>query len=83
MLLLRRLLTYAVRRVVSDPRVQAKAAELYAAKVKPRVEAALRDTKANLDFAKSELRDVASETDPLKNPREFVAKAKTRLLGGD
>ena len=83
MLVLRRLLAYAARRAASDPRVQAKAAELYAAKVKPRVEAAWRNTKANLDFAKSELRDVASETDPLRNPREFLSKAKTRLLGRD
>ena len=83
MLVLRRLLAYAARRVASDPRVRAKAAEVYAAKVKPRVETAWRNTKANLDFATSELRDVASETDPLKNPKEFLSKAKTRLLGRD
>jgi hypothetical protein len=83
MLILRRLLAYAARRVASDPRVQAKAAELYEAEVKPRAEAAWRNTKANLDFAKSELRDVAGETDPLKNPKEFMSKAKKRLLDRD
>lgn len=83
MLVLRRLLAYAARRVASDPRVQAKAAELYETKLKPRAEAVWRNTKANIEFAKSELRDVASQTDPLKNPREFISKAKTRLLGRD
>jgi hypothetical protein len=83
MLTLRRLLAYAARRVASDPRVQAKAAAVYETEVKPRAKAAWRNTKANLDFAKSELRDVAGEADPLKNPREFVTKAKKRLLDRD
>lgn len=78
--ILRRLLAYAARRAASDPRARAKAAELYEAEIKPRGEAAWRNTKANLDFAKSELREVARETDPRKRPLEYMAKAKKRLF---
>jgi hypothetical protein len=83
MLILRRLLAHAARRAAADPRVQAKAAEMYEGKVKPRADVAWRNTKANLDFAKAELRDLADETDPLKNPTKFLSKAKKRLFGRD
>jgi hypothetical protein len=83
MLILRRLLTHAARRAAADPRVQAKAADLYEEQVKPRADTAWRNTKANFDFAKSELRDIAGETDPRKNPTEFLSKAKKRLFGRD
>ncbi len=83
MLILRRLLTHAARRAAADPRVQAKAADMYEEKVKPRADTAWRNTKANLDFAKSELRDLAGETDPRKKPMAFLSKAKKRFLDGD
>jgi hypothetical protein len=83
MLILRRLLTHAARRAAADPRVQAKAAEVYETKVKPRADTALRNTKANLDFAKSELREIAGEADPRKKPMEFLARTKKRFLDGE
>ena len=79
MLLMRRLLAMAARKVAADPKVQAKAAEVYQTQVKPRAQSAARETKANLDFAKSELSDIARDIDPIKNPRAFLAKAKQRL----
>ena len=78
-MLVRRLLAMAARRAAADPRVKAKAAELYQAQVKPRAQSAARETKANLDFAKSELSDIAREIDPIKNPKAFLAQAKRRL----
>ncbi len=79
MLLLRRLLAMAARRVAADPQVQAKATEVYQTQVKPRAQSAARETKANLDFARSELSDIAREIDPIKNPKAFLAQAKRRL----
>ena len=80
MWMLPRLLLRAVKRIASDPRVQAKATEVFEREVKPRTEAAWRQTKSRLDTAMTELRDIARETDPRENPRKFVAQVKQRLL---
>ena len=78
-----RLLLHAARRLASDPRVRAKAAEVFDKEVKPRAEAAWRRTKPKIDAAKAELRDIAAETDPRKDPRKFARKVKERLLARD
>ncbi len=77
--LVRRLLAMAARKVAADPQVQAKAADVYQSQVRPRVKSAARETKANLDFARSELSDIARDIDPIKNPKAFLAQAKKRL----
>lgn len=78
-----RLLLHAARRLASDPRVRAKAAEVYEEEVKPRAEAAWRRTKPKLEAAKAELHEIAAETDPRKHPRKFARKLKERLLERD
>ncbi len=78
-----RLLLHAARRLASDPRVQAKAAELYDKEVKPRAKAAWRETKPKIDAAKAELRDIAGEADPRKDPRKFARKVKERFFDRD
>ncbi len=80
MRLLPQLLLRAAKRIASDPRVRAKATEVFEREVKPRAEAAWRQTKPRLDTAKSELRDIARETDPRENPRKFLAQVKRRFL---
>ena len=78
--ILRRLLLHAARQIASDPGVRAKAAAVFEKEVKPRAEAAWRQTKPKLDAAKAELQDIAGETDPRENPRKFAAKVKERFL---
>ncbi len=85
--LLRRLLLHAARHIALDPRARAKAAEMYEKEVKPRARAAWRQArprldaaKAEMDTARAELKDIAAETDPRKNPRQFAAKVKRRFL---
>ena len=78
-----RLLLHAARRLASDPRVRAKAAELYDKEVKPRAKAAWRETKPKIEAAKAELRDIAAETDPRENPRKFARKLKERFFERD
>ncbi len=75
-----RLLIHAARRLASDPRVRAKAAEVIEKEVKPRAEAAWRRTKPKIDAAKAELSDIAAETDPRENPRKFARKVKERFF---
>ena len=82
MFILRQLLFHAARRLAADPRARAKAAEVYQKEVKPRAEAAWRQAKPRLDAARSELKDIAHETDPRRHPRKFAAKLKDRLFGG-
>jgi hypothetical protein len=81
MLILRNLIGLAARRVLSDPKVQAKAADFYDAEVRPRARSAARSARENLDFARSELREAAAEVDPRDNPKEFFVRAKKRLFG--
>lgn len=78
--MLRRMLFHTARRLASDPRLRAKAAEVLEHEVKPRAEAAWREIKPRLEAAKAELEDVASEADPRESPRKFAAKLKARLI---
>lgn len=81
--LLRSLLMRAARWVATDPRVQAKAADLYHREVKPRAEAAWQETKPKLDAARRDLGDIARETDPRRDPKGFAKKLKQRFIDRD
>ncbi len=83
MVLLRRLLFQAARRIAADPRVQDKAAEFYQGQVRPRAQAAARETGSRLKAARDELRDIAAETDPRDDPKGFANKVKRRFLDGE
>ncbi len=79
MVLLNRLLAYAARRIAADPRVQRKAAELVETELKPRARQLGRHAKAKLDVVRDEVKDIAREADPRKDPRAFAAKVKERI----
>lgn len=66
--LLRRLLIGAARRIASNPEVQARAADTYEHRVKPRLQA-----------AGDELRDLARENDPLRDPLGFARRLGERV----
>ncbi len=48
---IRQLVLYAARRIASDPRVRAKAAEVLETEIKPRAKAAWRQTKPKIEAA--------------------------------
>ena len=66
--LLRKLLIGAARRIAANPEVQARAADTYEAAVKPRLSA-----------ARDELRDLARDADPLKQPGAFARRIRDRI----
>lgn len=66
--MLRRLLFSAARRIASDPKVQAKAADVYE-----------RDVKPKLSAAQSELKDLAGEVNPLEDPAGFARRLRDRV----
>jgi len=66
--LLRRLLIGAARRIAANPEVQARAADTYETAVKPRLQA-----------AGDELRDLARENDPLRDPAGFARRLGARI----
>jgi hypothetical protein len=68
MVLLRNLLIGAARRIASNPEVQARAARTYESEVKPRLRA-----------AGDELRDLAGETDPRRDPAGFARRLGRRI----
>ena len=80
MVLIRRFLIQAARQVAADPRVQAKAAQVFETEIKPRAAAAWKEAKPRLDQARSDLREIAQESDPREKPREFAAKVKVRFI---
>jgi len=77
--LIRTLLARAARRIASDPRAQAKAADVYRQEVAPRASKAWQETKPRLNAAKGELKDLAAEADPLREPARFAAKLTKRI----
>jgi hypothetical protein len=83
MALLHRLLLRAARRAATDPRVQARAADIYQNQVKPRARAAWQETKPRLAAAKRDLKAIARETDPRDDPKGFAVKLKQRFVDGD
>lgn len=80
MLFFRGVLTSVARYLASDPRVQAKATKIIENEVKPRAEAAWRETKPKLDAARNELQGIAKETPPLEHPIRFTAKVRDRMV---
>lgn len=65
---------------VYQKEVKPRATAVYQKEVKPRAAAAWRQSKPKLDAAKAELRDIAGEVDPRKDPRGFAAKVKQRFF---
>ena len=80
MALLQRFLLQAARRLAADPRAREKAAELFETEIKPRAKAAVQKAKPKLAAAKAEVRDIASETDPLDKPAEFAGRLTRRII---
>jgi len=78
--LLRRIAVQAARQMASDPRVRAKAAELFESQVKPRAAAAWQQARPKVVEAEAELRAIMRETDPREDPRAFVGKVRERVL---
>jgi len=74
---------WAVKRLASDPRARAKAAEVFEKEVKPRAAQAWRQGKPRFDAAKRDIQEIAREADPRKDPRRFVAKLKRRFFDRD
>ena len=79
MTILHRLFFQAVAKAVANPRVRAKAAEVVEREVKPRAQAAWRETKPKLESARDELRDIAAEADPRRDPKGFARRLRDRL----
>ncbi len=69
-----------MRRIVANPRAREKAAELFETEIKPRAKAAVQKAKPKLAAAKTEIRNIASETDPLDKPAEFAGRLTRRII---
>ncbi len=80
MVILGQFLVRAASRLARDPRVRAKAAEVLERDIKPMAEEAWRKTKPKLEAARDEVRSIAKETDPRRNPGAFAAKVKKRII---
>lgn len=70
-------------RLSADPRVRAKAADVYEKEVKPRAAETWRQAKPKLQAAGKDLRDIARETDARNNPGAFAARVKKRFIDRD
>lgn len=78
MMLWRRLLFRAAVRAASDPRLQAKAREVFDKDVRPRAEDAWRRTKPRLNAARADLLDAAKAADPRLDPGRFAGEVIKR-----
>ena len=78
MTLLRRMLFRAAVRVAGDPRLRAKARDVFDKEVRPRAENAWRRAEPRLDAARSDLREAAKAADPRRDPARFAGEVIKR-----
>ncbi len=78
-MLLRRLLFNAARKAATDPRIRAKAADVFEREVKPRATAVWAETKPRLDAARDDIKKAAATVDPRSDPAGFAGELKRRL----
>lgn len=78
-----RFIVSAASRLVSDPRVREKAADVLENEVKPRAAEAWQKARPKLEATRDELRDIARKTEAHKNPRAFAAEIKKRYIDRD
>ena len=78
MMLWRHLLFRAAARAAGDPRVRAKAREVFDKEVRPRAEDAWRRAEPRLDAARADLRDAAKAADPRRDPGRFAGEVIKR-----
>ncbi len=76
---LRRLLFHAARKAAADPRVRAKAAEVFEREVKPRAKAAWAETRPVLEAARDDIKQAAAKADPRDDPAGFAGELKRRI----
>jgi hypothetical protein len=75
-----RLLFAAGKRLASDERVRAKVAGTYRDEVRPRAEAAWAKTKPKIDETRADIRRIADETPPKRNPGRFAGRVARTLI---
>ncbi len=79
-MLLHRLLFNVARKAAADPRVRAKAVDVFEREVKPRATAAWAETKPKLDAARDDIKKAAATIDPRTDPAGFAGELKRRLV---
>ena len=79
-MLLRRLLFNAARKAAADPRVRAKAADVFESKLRPRAEAAWAEAKPRLEAARAGIKEAAATADPRHDPAGFASELKRRIV---
>ena len=79
LMLLRRLLFHAARKAAADPRVRAKAADVFEREIMPRATAAWSETKPRLDAARDDIKKAAATVDPRSDPAGFAGELKRRI----
>jgi hypothetical protein len=77
---LRSLLFNIAKRIITDPRVQQKAASTNERDIRPVVKDATKRMKSNIEFAAEEIRETAKDSHPLTEPGDFIQKIRTKLL---
>jgi hypothetical protein len=70
----------AATRLSTDPRVRAKAAELFETEVKPRAAETWQKTRPKIEATRDELKQMARDTDARNNPGAFAAALRKRYL---
>ncbi len=71
---MRRMLFRAAVRVASDPKVRARARDVFDQEVRPRAENAWRRAEPHLDAARSDLLEAAKAADPRREPGRFAGE---------
>ena len=65
---------------IYEKKVKPKATDLYENEVKPMAQQAWRTGKPKFDAARKDVRNIARETDPRKDPKGFAKKLKAQFF---
>ncbi len=65
---------------IYEGEVKPRAKSLYENEVKPRAQTAWREGKTKMETARDEIKRIAREADPRKDPKGFTSKVKERFF---
>ena len=79
-MLMRKLLFDAARKAAANPKIRAKAADIFQGEIKPRAAAAWAETKPKLSAARDDFKKAAATVDPREDPAGFAGELRRRLV---
>ena len=77
--MMRRLFWRAATRLAADPRIQARAYDVFEQEVKPRARALGKQVEPAVRAVREDVSEAARDANPLRDPKQFASGLKSRF----